>query len=322
MGLPWRSEKCRPTGGPAAATPRLAARRNVFSLTYGVKVNEIGFVQRGSRGTELDLDHWLLEHWVRAIPGSGSNNGVTRMGRPSIIGLITARGGSKGLPGKNLAPLAGRPLICWTIEAALDSLGLGHVIVSTDDREIARISQDAGADVPFFRPAELAEDDSPHILAVDHAIRWLVEHRGSCPEYVMLLQPTSPLRTADDIDASIDLALERGADAVVSVCEAKQHPAKTYGIGPDRTLTPFVSSDMPNKRRQDLPPAFTENGAIYLNRCASLDQDRSFIPPGTVPYVMPASRSLDIDSEWDLFLADLVLRHSANRSTKHTDARR
>ena len=232
------------------------------------------------------------------------------MSSPSIIALITARGGSKGLPGKNVRPVGGKPLIAWTIEAALGSASIKRVIVSTDDEEIARVSREAGAEVPFLRPAEIARDDSPHILTSEHAIRWLEQHDHERPDYLMLLQPTSPFRTTADVDAAIALARQHDAIAVVSVSEAKPHPYKTYGLTAAGTLTTLVPCDIPYRRRQDLPPAFTDNGALYLNRTESLLRDRTYIPAGTMPYVMPPERSLDIDSAWDLFVADLIIRNA------------
>jgi CMP-N-acetylneuraminic acid synthetase len=228
---------------------------------------------------------------------------------PNYIGLITARGGSKSIPRKNVKPLAGRPLVAWTIEAALQSECLGRVIVSTDDEEIAQVSRACGAEVPFMRPQELARDDSPHIESVNHAIHWLAAHEDTHPEYIMLLQPSSPLRTSEDIDAAVNLAKERNATGVVSVCETRQHPYLSKQILEDGTIADFVSSNLDYARRQDLPKAYALNGAIYLNRCKSLVRERTFQPKGTYAYVMPPERSLDVDEAWDLYLADLVLRN-------------
>lgn len=225
-----------------------------------------------------------------------------------IVGLVTARGGSKSIPRKNVKPLAGKPLIAWTIEAALQSCGLNRVIVSTDDNEIAQVAQEWGAEAPFMRPSELAQDDSPHIAAVEHAIRWLATHDNAHPDYIMTLQPTSPLRTAGDIDAAIQIAETHTAIAVVSVCEMSRHPYLSKRILPDGTLADFVSSDIAYMRRQALPPAYVLNGAIYLNCCESLLHNQTFLPQGTYAYIMPLERSLDIDTPWDLYLADLILK--------------
>lgn len=225
-----------------------------------------------------------------------------------VIGLITARGGSKSIPRKNIAPLAGKPLIAWTIEAALASRLLSRVLVSTEDAEIAQVAAAWGAEVPFTRPAELAGDATPHILVVQHAIRWLEEAEGMRPEYVLLLQPTAPLRTVEDIDAAITFAGEREAIAVVSVCPMERHPYLSKRILGDGSLADFVTTDIAYLRRQDLPPAYALNGALYLNRRESLLRDRTFLPPGTLGYVMPPERSVDMDTPWDFHLVELVLR--------------
>jgi CMP-N,N'-diacetyllegionaminic acid synthase len=229
---------------------------------------------------------------------------------PDVLGLITARGGSKRVPRKNIKPLVGKPLIAWTIETALQSHLLSRVIVSTDDAEIARVAQTWGAEVSFLRPDSLAQDEASQISVVTHAIIWLEEHQRVVPDYIMLLQPTSPLRTVEDIEAAIHLARQRAAVAVVSVCVPDRHPYLCKRILPDGTLTDFVPipSDVTSLRHQDLPPAHGLNGAIYLNRRESLLHDRTFVPPGTVAYVMPPERSLDVDSPWDFSLAELILR--------------
>lgn len=225
-----------------------------------------------------------------------------------IVALITARGGSKELPRKNILPLAGKPLIAWTIEAALGSRRLSGIFVSTDDPEIAQIAKKYGAEVPFMRPATLAQDNSDSFAVARHALHWMAEHEKTQPSYMMLLQPTSPLRTTADIDKAIQLAEAKNASAVVSVCQAKQHPYLSKRILDDGTLADFIPSDLTDSRRQALPPVYVLNGAIYLNRCESLLRDQTFLPQGTYAYIMPAERSLDIDSPWDFYLADLILR--------------
>ena len=132
---------------------------------------------------------------------------------PSIVCIITARGGSKSIPRKNVLPLGGKPVIAWSIEAALQSPSVSRVIVSTDDEEIAEVSREWGAEVPFMRPAELAGDDTPHLAVMLHAIRWLESDQGTLPEFILLLQPTSPLRTSEDIEAAVRIAVEQNADS-------------------------------------------------------------------------------------------------------------
>lgn len=235
-------------------------------------------------------------------------------GMSEIIGLISARGGSKSIPRKNIKILAGKPLIAWTIEAARRCKELNRVIVSTDDEKIAEVARQWGAEVPFIRPSELARDDSSSISAVLHAIHWMEENEGFCPDYVMLLQPTSPFRTAEDIRQSIELARKHRAVAVVSVCEAEHHPYLCKRILGDVTLADFISTGIGHLRRQDFPPAYAVNGAIYLCQRMALLSNQSFFPEGTIAYVMPQERSQDVDTMWDWRLAELIMkdRHGYN----------
>ena len=226
---------------------------------------------------------------------------------PKVVGLITARGGSKGIPQKNIRLLAGKPLVAWTIEAALQSCGLERVIVSTDDKEIADVAQQWGAEVPFMRPAELAQDVSSHISVVTHAIRWLEECDHYYPDYVMLLQPTSPLRTTEDIDAAIQIAEQHHALAVVSVCQT-HHPYLCRQVLEDGTLGDFMPNSIGYLCRQALPRAYANNGAIYLNQCQSLISNQTLWPKGTHAYIMHPERSIDIDTPWDFYLVELILR--------------
>lgn len=226
----------------------------------------------------------------------------------TVLGLITARGASKSVPGKNLVNLAGKPLIAWTIEAAIKSKVLHRIIVSTDDASIAEISRRWNAEVPFMRPSCLAEDDSSHISVVQHAIKWMEEHEQYTPDFVMLLQPTSPLRTPEDITAALSVMLEKNADAVISVCEASRHPIKMFKLHNDETLARYVDSDVKYPRRQVLPKVYEENGAIYLNSRESIMREHTFFPVRTYPYIMPGERSLDIDTPWDIHLAELIMR--------------
>ena len=224
------------------------------------------------------------------------------------IGLITARGGSKAIPRKNIKLLAGKPLIAWTIQAALASRSLDRVIVSTDDPEIAQVTQEWGAEVPFMRPPELAQDDSPHRDVVIHALRWLESQPAPPPDYILLLQPTSPLRTAEDINRAVTLAVEKDADAVVSVCPTPHHPYLSKQIAPDGKLLDFIERPEGYLARQALPPVYSLNGAIYLLRRNILLEREDWYTDHTYAYIMPPERSIDIDSPWDLHLAELILR--------------
>jgi CMP-N,N'-diacetyllegionaminic acid synthase len=226
----------------------------------------------------------------------------------NIMGLITARGGSVGVPRKNIRDVAGKPLIAWSIQAARDSGVLSRVIVSTDDQEIADVSMKWGAEVPFMRPAELARDNSPHVPVILHAMDWIAVHESSCPEYIMLLQPTSPLRTSEDIRAATELAVERKAAAVVSVSETRAHPWFMKKMDAEGRIEDFTAKPEGYLRRQDFPPVYVVNGAIYITRWNVMREQQTFTPAGTYGYVMPAERSLDVDTDLDIQIADFLLR--------------
>lgn len=222
----------------------------------------------------------------------------------NTFALIPARGGSKGIPRKNIKLIAGKPLIAWTIEAALRSSLLRAVVVSTDDPEIADVAKRAGAQVPFMRPAELAQDQTPGIDPVLHALDQLPQF-----DSVLLLQPTSPLRTTDDVDACLQLALARSAPSVVSVSEVNTHPYWTYHLSEDQTLRRFYDAE-PVARRQDLPPAFALNGALYFSEVSWLRSNGSFVGAETLAYVMARERSVDLDTPFDWKFAELLLKDS------------
>ena len=231
---------------------------------------------------------------------------------PRILGLICARGGSKGIPRKSVCMLRGKPLLAWAIETALNARSLERVVVSTEDPEIAAVARRYSAEVPFVRPTEMAQETTPGIEPVLHAVTWFEEHERYSPELVVLLQLTSPLTAAGDIEAAIDIALANDADSVVSICEARHHPYSTYRLNSDGTLTGFLGIearelDKRYPRRQDLPVVYVENGAIHLAKRSALLQYRSLYGPRIFGYVMPPERSLDIDTPWDLRLAECLL---------------
>ena len=233
--------------------------------------------------------------------------------RVNILGVIPARGGSKGIPRKNIRPVAGRPLIAYTIEAARKARSLSRVIVSTDDPEIAEVARAWGAEAPFLRPAELARDDTPGPEPIIHAVEWLRDHEGYRPELVMKLQPTSPLREARDIDAAVEIARRRDADSVVSVCALKHHPYWTKAIAPDGRLTTSIPTDRSYASRQELPPMYALAGAIYLVKTAVLLATRNYYTDRTYAYVIPEERALDVDTPWDLRVLEALLRAESPR---------
>jgi N-acylneuraminate cytidylyltransferase len=210
------------------------------------------------------------------------------------LALITARGGSKGLPRKNVLIAGGKPLVEWTVEAAISAECVGRVVLSSDDDEIMAAARAAGCDIPFCRPAHLANDMASSIDVVLHALDQLPGF-----EYVVLLQPTSPLRTAADIDAAFALMLERVAPSCVSVCEADQSPYWMYRLADDNKLQRLLPEMEGIKRRQDLPPIYVLNGAIYIARIDWLRANKNFVGAETVAYPMPKERSLDIDTAED-----------------------
>lgn len=230
-----------------------------------------------------------------------------------FLALIPARGGSKGIPRKNIQVIGNKPLIAWTIEAARESELISRTIVSTEDREIADIAQQYGAEVPCYRPGNLAEDTSDTLDAVLYTLDFLEQNEGYTPDYVVLLQPTSPLRRSDDIDAAIRFTIDRDANSVVSICEAKPHPLLSKTLTQNGILMDYIPNASDYSRRQDFPSVYVLNGAIYINSISSLRKDRKFILPNTYGFIMPEERSLDIDTPFDLFIADLLLTNLVNR---------
>lgn len=212
----------------------------------------------------------------------------------TLLAIIPSRGGSKGVPRKNIKPLAGRPLIGWSIDAANQALCIDRTIVSTEDEEIASVARELGADVPFMRPAKLADDEAPGIAPVLHAIEQLPKF-----DWVLLMQPTSPLRSAEDIDGIWQFCQELGAPSAVSVCEVGKHPYWIYQRNAAQRLEPFIKGRPDVTRRQDLPLAYELNGALYLAKTDWLLERQDFIGPETLGYIMPPERSVDLDTQQD-----------------------
>lgn len=219
-----------------------------------------------------------------------------------VLGVITARGGSKGVPGKNIRPLGGKPLLVWTAEAALRSRRLSRVILSTDDDEIAKVAQGAGVDVPFRRPAELATDTAPTLPVLQHAVASL-EKAGDTYDAICLLQPTNPLRTSDTIDGCIDMLEQANADSVVTVLPvpAEHNPHWVYFAKPDGQLYLATGESTPIPRRQELPAAYHREGSVYVVRRDVLMQGGSLYGNRVMGYMVRAESSVNIDdaSDWE-----------------------
>jgi len=224
----------------------------------------------------------------------------------TILGLIPARGGSKGLPRKNIRPLLGKPLIAWTIEQALASKYLDMVIVSTDDEKIAEISRKYGAELPFMRPKKLATDEARGIDVVLHAMDQ-IEENDKPYDLLILLQPTSPLRTSEDIDKAIELLFLKKAQTIVSVCEVDHHPYWSNILPKNGCMKDFIKAEIMNKNRQELPVFYRLNGAIYLAYWDYLKEQKSFLGKETFAYIMLQERSIDINKEIDFKLAEALM---------------
>lgn len=219
-----------------------------------------------------------------------------------VLGIIPARGGSKGVPRKNIQIVGGKPLIAWTIEQAQKSRYIDRLIASSEDPEIIRVAQQWGCEAPFVRAKGLAADDTPGIAPVLDALERIAGY-----DWVVLLQPTSPLRVASDIDGCLELCAARKANACVSVSAASQHPCWVYALKADDRLDPFVRTAEPATRRQNLPAAYALNGAVYAARCDWLRRTKEFVNEETLGFVMPPERSLDIDTPLDIEIAELLL---------------
>ncbi|HYN20129.1 MAG TPA: acylneuraminate cytidylyltransferase family protein [Thermoanaerobaculia bacterium] len=220
-----------------------------------------------------------------------------------VLGLIPARGGSKGIPGKNVRLLGGKPLLAHTAEAALAARRLSRVILTTDDEGIAEVGRCLGLEVPFLRPAELALDDTPTLPVVQHAVAEL-ERSGDTFEAVCLLQPTSPFRRPEDIDGCVELLEAEDLDAVISVLPVppEHNPHWVYFRDGEGLLRLATGEDQPIPRRQELPPAFHRDGAVYVVKREIVMQENSLYGRRLGGYVMPEpDRNLNLDTlaDWD-----------------------
>ena len=224
-----------------------------------------------------------------------------------VLALITARGSSKGLPGKNIKPIAGLPMIGWSIRAAQLADRVDRIVVSTDCEEIAKVSKILGAEVPFMRPKELAGDQVAGVDPVLHAVEWLRDYEGYQADWLLLLQPTSPLRTSEDINGAVNLACSKSWDSVIGVTEASPHPYWTKIINQDGLLEEFVSRVTSHPDRQSLPKVYAVNGAIYLVRTSQLLETRKMLPVSPLPWIMSKERSVDVDDWIDFTLAECLL---------------
>jgi CMP-N-acetylneuraminic acid synthetase len=234
----------------------------------------------------------------------------------AVLGLIPARGGSLGVPGKNIRPLAGRPLLDYTCRAARASRCLTRIVVSTDCESIAAVARSSGVDVPFLRPAALATADARSVDVVLHALDWLRCEERWEPHIVVLLQPTAPFREPHDVDRSVELLERSDAASVVSVAPVPSHyhPDWQLVIRQERLAT--LSNGPPSRlppRRQELPATYARNGAIYAAHVDAVRVLGTLMPEPCLPFVMPRERSINIDSLDDWWLAEQLLAHPCER---------
>jgi len=227
-----------------------------------------------------------------------------------VLGVALARGGSKGIPRKNIALLAGKPLLAYTAIPALTARRLSRVILSTEDEEIAAVGRQFGLDVPFMRPADLARDDTPAVAVIEHAVCEL-ERRGDRYDAVFILQPTNPLRRPEDIDGAIELLDQTGADSVISFVEVGDaHPARMKYIDTDgRAVDPPFAEASEGQRRQDLPRLYLRDGSVYVTRRDVLVNHRSLKGRDCRAWLMPRDRACNIDEPTDWIIAEALVRH-------------
>ncbi len=225
-----------------------------------------------------------------------------------ILGIIPARGGSKGIPKKNIKMIAGKPLIAWTIEPALSAPCLDRVILSTDDEQILKIGREHGAETPFLRPAEIAQDDTTDMPVYEHTLNWLADNEQFYPDIIVWLRPTTPFRTSEDIEQAVEILIKKKPDWVRSVCEVDYHPYWMYKPNGDM-MEPFIDGIKIENyiRRQLLPPAFRLNGVVDVAWRSTILEKKLLYSGVIAPYIMPLDRSIDIDTELDLKISEMMM---------------
>jgi CMP-N-acetylneuraminic acid synthetase len=226
-----------------------------------------------------------------------------------VLGLTLARGGSKSVLRKNIKSIAGLPLIGYTINEALKSKFISRYIVSTDDEEIQKVALHYGAESPFLRPSKFSTDEASSVSALQHAVEWAEEQEGIKYDYIVELMCTNPMKTVEDIDASINKLISTGADSVIAVHQLEDHhPARIKKIIDDRIID-FCIPEIPESRRQDLKPeAYIRSGSIYaLNRDYLMLEGKRYGSDNSRPYILPPERAVNIDTEIDFMIAELML---------------
>lgn len=229
---------------------------------------------------------------------------VSQMNDLKILALIIARGGSKSIPKKNIMDFKGKPLIAHSIEQAISSKYINKIVVSTDCPDIAKVSNKSGAEVPFMRPDEIAQDNTPDLPVFIHALNWLKENQNYIPDYVIHLRVTSPYRPNQMIDKGIELLLKKPeADSLRCVCEPEHNPYKMWTINNDETMSPLLSTNIfeaYNKPRQELPPVYWQTGQLDIIKTETITQKNSMTGEIIVPFIIDKRDAVDIDDDVSL----------------------
>ena len=226
----------------------------------------------------------------------------------SVLALIPARSGSKGLPGKNIRPLLGKPLISWSIETALKTKYIDKVVVSTDSLEIAEIAKLAGATIPFIRPEELATDTASSVDVAIHALSELKSLYGTMYDFIVLLEPTSPIRKVTDLEIMLEKLTSKSSnfDAIVSLGEVKEHPFYMKKLNGDIFLN-LIEGSPSTLRRQDNESVYFPYGLAYIVKCSTLQKERTFYPANCTYHIIEASQCFEIDSDQDFFVVESLI---------------
>jgi CMP-N-acetylneuraminic acid synthetase len=232
---------------------------------------------------------------------------IDELSGANIAAFVMARGGSKGVPKKNIRPLNGIPMIMYTFNAAKNSKLIKRCFLSTDSREIADIGKRAGVEVPFIRPEKLASDTASGFDALIHAVKWVIKNLHYKPDIVVELLPTSPLRKAEDIDEALMIMIEKKADSIVSLTPASQHPCWMKVVDKKGVIKPLLNTPFTTRRRQDLPVVYALHGAIKAARCDFLLKNNSWYGKKTAAYIMPPERSLEVDSILDFEFIEYLI---------------
>ena len=232
----------------------------------------------------------------------------------TFLAIIPARGGSKGLPGKNIKNLCGKPLIAWSIESGLKSNYIDKVMVTTDDEEIATISKNYGADVPFLRPCEFSTDIATSFDVIRHTLNYYKNKLNKKFDYIVLLEPTSPLREVSDIDNAIEKLLNSTADSIVGICKTEdQNPAFLVHKSPNEYISGYEQKEMRVLRRQDIRNVYFFEGTIYISKTDILKEKETFYHSNTIGYVVPKYKSLEIDDMDDFIMVEAIMKYKGYR---------